>query len=215
MIQIIFLKKLNLGNLGFISSKMENKISNVVIVHGCPGNAEKSQDEKTRTYDKHWIPWVNKKVEEKNISVEVPLMPEPWNPDYLSWKKEFEKILIDNETILVGHSGGCAFLVRWLGETKKEIKKLILVAPWKIPSEEFSEGENELYNYEIEKKIKENIEKTIIFISDDEEEDGKKSAKIFQDTLGGELIELKEHGHFTEGEMGTEEFPELLEKILK
>src|SRR6056297_3171207 len=43
-------------------SKDKNKeIPNAIIVHGCPGNEEKARDEKTRTYDKHWIPWIKEK----------------------------------------------------------------------------------------------------------------------------------------------------------
>ena len=50
----------------------------------------------------------------------------------------------------------------------------------------------------------------VIFTSDDEEEEGKESVTIFHSALGGEVIELKSHGHFTTESMGTEEFEELL-----
>ncbi len=191
----------------------------VIIVHGCPSNIEKAQDEKTRTYDKHWIPWLKKNLEEKGFDVEVPLMPKPWAPDYIKFKKVFDKLNIDENSIFVGHSCGCAFLVRWLGYTKKKINKLILVAPWKIPDEakhkESFELKKEFYNYEINEFVKENVREIIIFTSNDEEEDGKKSVKIFHNTLKGKIIELKNHGHFTKGDMGTEKFPELLKEILK
>jgi predicted alpha/beta hydrolase family esterase len=85
---------------------MKTKEMNCIVIHGCPSNAERVMDPKTRTYDKHWIPWI---------------------------KKEFEKYNVTKNTILIGHSCGCAFLVRWLGETKQKVNKLILVAPWKIP----------------------------------------------------------------------------------
>ena len=54
-----------------------------------------------------------------------------------------------------------------------------------------------------------------MFTADDEEDDGKKSLKIFHEALGGKIIELKEHGHYTLGDMETEKFPELLREILK
>jgi len=41
------------------------------------------------------------------------------------------------------------------------------------------------------------------------------SVKIYHNELGGKLIELLGRGHFLLKEMGTEEFPELLEEILK
>jgi len=191
----------------------EGKINNVVIVHGCPSNREKSMNEKTRTYDKHWIPWIKEKLEENKIKVFTPLMPEPWGPKYGEWRKEFDKLPINENSILIGHSCGCAFLVRWLGDTKKKIKKLILVAPWKIPDGK-SEIKKLFYNYNIGDSVKSQIEETIIFTANDEEEDGKKSAKIFHDSLGGKIIDLKNHGHYCLGDMKTKEFPELLEQII-
>ncbi|MCA9487352.1 MAG: alpha/beta hydrolase [Nanoarchaeota archaeon] len=188
---------------------------NVVIVHGCPGNEEKEKTPETRTYNKHWLYWLKEKLIDKGIACETPLMPEPWNPKYEDWKNIFDGLNIGKETVLVGHSCGCAFLVRWLGDTRKKIKKLILVAPWKIRSDEFTKGENELYDFEIFPAIKDNVKKVLIFTSDDEDEDGKKSAKIFEESLKGKLIEMKNKGHFVFGDMGTNEFPDLLEEILK
>jgi len=189
----------------------------VIIIHGCPGNEEKALDPEIRTYNKHWISWTKKELEKKGIETFTPLMPEPWTPDYEKFKEKFEKFEITEDTILIGHSCGCAFLVRWLGETKQKIKKLILVAPWKIPDEERHGEKFELmkkfYEYKINSKIKNFIEEIIMFTSDDEEDDGKKSLKIFHEALGGKVIELKDHGHYVEGDMGTDEFPELLEEI--
>ncbi len=53
-----------------------------------------------------------------------------------------------------------------------------------------------------------------MFTADDEEDDGKKSLEIYQQALSGKIIELKGHGHYTMDDMGTTEFPELLEVIL-
>ena len=54
-----------------------------------------------------------------------------------------------------------------------------------------------------------------MFTADDEEEDGKKGLQMYHDALGGEVIELTGHGHYTLGDMGTEMFPELLAEVLK
>jgi len=190
---------------------------NVIIVHGClsPASEEKASNPQTRTYDKHWLSWLKDELSKKKIECFVPLMPTPWNPNYLLWKKEFDKLNVNEKDILIGHSCGCAFLVRWLGDTKNKIKKLILVAPWKIPSKDFSEGENNLYDYEIFSGLKNNIKKVTIFTSDDDDKDGIKSARIYHKILGGRLMELKEHGHFVTGDMGTNKFPELLKEVLK
>lgn len=55
---------------------------NVIIVHGIPGDEERASNEKTRTYDKHWIGWLKKLLPQKSIQIETPLMPEPWSPKY-------------------------------------------------------------------------------------------------------------------------------------
>lgn len=190
------------------------KNQNCIIIHGCPSSREEALDVEKRTYDKHWIPWIKKELTEKEIKAETPLMPDPWEPNYDKFKNEFEKYEVNEYTILIGHSCGCSFLVRWLGETKRKINKLILVAPWKIAS-----GDNEIkrkfYNFQIDETINERVEKIIMFTSDDEEEGGKESIKIFHQFLDGEIIELENHGHYTEGDMGTNKFPELLEVILR
>ena len=185
---------------------------NCIIVHGCPSIAE--NDPEKRTYDKHWIPWVKKELSLRGIPTIAPIMPTPWSPDYSEWKKEFDKLSINKDTILIGHSCGCAFLVRWLGETKQIINKLILVAPWKI-ADENNTAKKKFYEYPINNKIKENIKEVIIFTADNEEKDGKKSVEIFHKVIDGKVIELKGRGHYTMRDMGTQEFPELLEEVLK
>ena len=112
-----------------------------------------------------------------------------------------------------GTSCGTAFLVRWLGDTKQQIAKLILVAPWCITDKD-DDARRRFYEHPIDESIKERVGEIIYFTSDDEYENGKKSLSIFHEAIGGEVIELKEHGHYMKNHMGTVEFPELLEKIL-
>ena len=185
----------------------------VLIIHGCPSNAEKAMNPETRTYDKHWIPWIKKELSQRDIKTETPLMPSPWEPDYNNFKKEFERYEVSEDTILIGHSCGCAFLARWLGESKQKIYKLILVAPWKIPDKD-DEFRKAFYEYPIDETIKSRVKEIVMFTADDEEEDGKKSLKIFYDALNGKIIELQGRGHYTMGDMETEVFPELLKEII-
>lgn len=191
---------------------MNNK--KCIIIHGCPSDVEKAMSLKTRTYDKHWIPWIKKQLIINGIKTEASLMPSPWQPDYEKFKNEFEKYNVNENTILIGHSCGCTFLVRWLGETKRNISKLILVAPWKI-EKNASELKKRFYEFSIDTTIKNRVNKIIMFTADNEAEDGKMGLKMFHKNLGGEIIELKGRGHYTMRDMRTEEFPELLQIILK
>jgi predicted alpha/beta hydrolase family esterase len=195
-----------------ISQKFMEK--RVIIIHGCPSSTEKAMSPETRTYDKHWIPWLKRELAKREIQTETPLMPTPWEPDYEKFKAEFEKCEVGENTILIGHSCGSAFLVRWLGETKKKIFKLILVAPWKIPDKNDGFGKT-FYIYPIDESIKSRVGEIVVFTAGNEEADGKESLKIFHKALGGEIIDLKGHGHYTIDDMGTEKFPELLEIVLK
>lgn len=191
---------------------MNNK--KVIIIHGCPSDVEKAMNPETRTYDKHWIPWIKSELNAEGIKVETPLMPDPWEPDYEKFKKEFDKYEVSENDILIGHSCGSAFLVRWLGDAKQKISKLILVAPWKIPDKD-DKYRKAFYEYPIDETIKSRVKEIIMFTANDEEDDGKESLKIFHQALGGKIIELKGRGHYTFSDMGTVEFPELLEAILK
>ena len=185
----------------------------VYVIHGCPSDAEKAMNPQTRTYVKHWIPWITRELSQRGIKVETPHMPNPWEPDYDAFKREFEKYPVTKSSILFGHSCGCAFLVRWLGESKQNIDTLILVAPWKVAEKDDSFRKS-FYEYAIDESIRSRVKRVVIFTADDEEQDGKESAKIFHEALGGEVIELQGRGHYTIRDMGTEEFPELLAQIV-
>ena len=69
-----------------------------IIIHGCPSDVEKAMNPEKRTYDKHWIPWIKKELEKREIKTETPLMPLPWEPDYKAWKKEFETYNINENS---------------------------------------------------------------------------------------------------------------------
>ena len=93
------------------------------------------------------------------------------------------------------------------------IKELILVAPWKIADRKDTYKKS-FYKFPIDKTIKERVNKIVMFTSDNEEENGKKSLKLYQKKLAGKVIELPGRGHFCFENMGTEEFPELLKEVI-
>lgn len=182
-------------------------LQNCLLVHGCPST------NKDKDYNKHWIQWAKRNLIDAGLKTEAPLMPEPWAPNYEKFKQEFEKHQVNEDTVLIGHSCGCAFLVRWLGESKQKVAKLILVAPWKIP-DPGDTNRKRFYTYEIDESVKSRVGETVMFTSNNEEEAGKDSLKIFHNALGGKIVNLKDHGHYTFEDMGTEEFPELLEEVI-
>ena len=115
---------------------------------------------------------------------------------------------------MVGHSVGCAFLLRWLGEKKKKVKKLILVAPAVIPSEKW-EFINDLLNFEINRDIRDFAGKITVFFSNNDSKEILESVEIISQLFGIAPIKLLNRGHFTLEDMKKEEFPELLCKVLE
>jgi predicted alpha/beta hydrolase family esterase len=181
-----------------------------IIIHGCPSAPE---DAETRSYDKHWIPWVREKLIEQGIPTIAPIMPDPWAPNYERFKEAFERHPVSEGTVLIGHSCGCAFLVRWLGETQQKIDALILVAPWKVPRPG-DPGRKAYYEFEIDETIRSRVRRVIMFTSDTEHDDGKKSLEIYHAALGGEIVSIPNMGHYISAHMPTLEFPELLNAIV-
>ena len=139
-------------------------------------------------------------------------MPDPWEPSYEKFKTEFEKQKVNENTILIGHSCGTTFLLRWLGDTKQKVAKLVLVAPWAIADKD-NEAQRNFYEHPIDPSIKDRVGEIIFFTADNEDHDGIESLKIIHKVTGGRVIELPGHGHYTLDDMGTAKFPELIEQI--
>lgn len=184
---------------------------NVIIVHGGP--LTDTPLSLHNLNDLYWQPWVKNELEMHGVTCEIPAMPNPWFPVYEDWKREFEKQMLQKDSILVGHSIGAAFLVRWLSETNKIFNKLILVAP-NLRSESSNLAVREFYNYKISTNIIANVSERIVFTSENDDLENIESAKILESTLDCRLINLPSHGHYITADMGTDEFPGLIECIL-
>ena len=100
-----------------------------VILHGKPSKEGYFDMTRQSQSNSHWLPWLKQQLIVNGILAQTPELPEPYDPDYKKWKAVFEQFKIDGETILVGHSRGGGFLVRWLSEHKIKVGKVALVAP--------------------------------------------------------------------------------------
>ncbi len=188
-------------------------MKNVYILHGCCDQEEFEDTSIASGSNFHWIPWLQKQLIVKGYNCQTPEMPTPYKPSYQTWKRLFEVYLVDEETTLVGHSCGCGFFLRWLSENDININKLVLVAPYLDP-EPFNRFGSFL-KCTLAPDLMERIKELHIFYSKDEEVTGvKETVKILQDKYSPlQFHEFENHGHFCFGDMGTEEFPELLEII--
>lgn len=188
-------------------------MKNAIIIHGKPSKEIYYSDNFPASSNFAWIPWLQKQLIIKDIKADTPEMPYAYEPDYILWQKEFERFDITAETILIGHSAGGGFLVRWLSENKDiSVGKVILVAPSIDPAKKSSTG---FCNFTIDSQLARRTKETIIFVSDNDSEGVLQSVDILVKEV--ENIKVKKfpgYGHFIPDHMKTDKFPELVEEIL-
>jgi predicted alpha/beta hydrolase family esterase len=189
-------------------------MKNAIIVHGQPSKEEYYAPQYPSPSNFHWIPWLQKQLLLRDILTATPEMPFAFAPDYTVWKKEFERYDLTRETILVGHSTGAGFLVRWLSEHKDIcVGKVFLVAPWLDPEGESTTG---FFDFEIDREITSRAQSIAIIDSNDDTEDVHASVQKLRDTLKNvKYIELEAKGHFVGDSFIKNGFSELLDVILE
>lgn len=161
----------------------------------------------------HWYKWVAAQLTDRGIAATVLEMPTPYAPVYEEWKEVFEKQTIGPDTMLIGHSGGAGFIIRWLSENNVQVGQVILVAPWIDPNKELTTG---FFDFAIDPTLSDRTDGVTIFISNDDEKPMLDTVEILEQTLKGYFTRrFEDKGYFTIGDMGTHEFPELIERINK
>lgn len=172
-----------------------------IIFHGTGGNP-----------DVAWYKWLKQKLESRGYEVELPYYPdinieriETFLPKVLSNHK------FDENTVLIGHSGGAAFLLSILENINVTIPQAILVAGYStLPNESEEPVLQESYDWE---KIRSHV-KDIYFINSTNDPygcDEKKGQEMFE-KIGGTLI-VKNEGHFGSEFEDLKEF-EFLNKLI-
>ena len=146
-----------------------------------------------------------------------PEMPLSFKPEYKIWKKEFERYDIGPSTLLVGHSCGGGFLIRWLSENKEaKVGKVILVAPWLNPDDNPKYYTGDFFEFDIDSKLIDRTAGIIIFRSSNDFSDVLKSIDILKAKIKDiKICEFKDYGHFCDRDLKTDAFPELLEECLR
>lgn len=177
-----------------------------------PSKKEYFGPEGTSQSKKHWLGWLRGELIKVGVDAMAPEMPEPYEPVYKAWCSVFEKFSIDENTMLVGHSIGAGFLVRWLSENKVQVGKVALVAPWLDPTHELKGW---FSDFEIDGELIKRTGGIIIFVSSDDDKEILESVEKIKSALPSvTLCEFSHHGHFTSSSMGTHEFPEILRMLL-
>lgn len=109
----------------------------VIINHGFKGsNIE------------NWFPYVKEKIDSDNLQVIIPQYPiDEKHHFYKYWKPILDNYkeygYINGDTIMIGHSSGCMFTIKYLIENKIKIDKLILVSGF---NNFFAKGEDTFHS---------------------------------------------------------------------
>lgn len=160
--------------------------------------------------ENHWYPWLEKELEKKGYTVDVPELPTMNTalPD-LTQQLEVAEKYITKETIVIGHSLGALLAMR-LAE-KYSYKKMILVAGW-----DFNDltAEHHLFwktpmNHAA---IKKHVKGIYVISSDNDPYITAVTAEDMSKRLGGKFILIKGAGHFTK-QFGITEMPQILQLL--
>lgn len=192
-------------------------MKNVIIFHGLNTKQEYFDPNQPAPGNAHWLPWLQKQLLMKDIYAETPVAIDSYRPSYDKWKNAFERCLkIDSETILVGHSCGAGFIVRWLSENKNvTVGKVVLVAPWLNPGNKDGYDMGDFFDFEIDPDLASRTETFQIFVSDDDFPTIIETVELIEASVAGtKARHFSGKKHFCFEDMGTAEFPELLEALL-
>ncbi|MDP3880701.1 MAG: alpha/beta hydrolase [bacterium] len=192
----------------------------VVVIHG--GESFKNKEDylnylKTREIDLdryRTSDWKSNLRKDLGADYDLLLlkMPNPTDAKYEEWKITFDKItpLLNDEVILIGHSLGGVFLMKYLSENKfsKKIKALFSVAaPFYGEHEDYSLGE--FAPSEDLSQVSEQAEEIISMHSKDDKIVPFSDFEAYKKALPeAEVVVFEDRGHFNQ-----EEFPELIKEI--
>lgn len=188
-------------------------MKNAIILHGRPSKAEYYGEEFPSMSNAHWIPWLQGQLLKHDIAAATPEVPLAYAPQWDRWVREVERFEIGADTILVGHSTGAGFWLRYLSEHPElKVGKVVLVAPY-IDVER--EEEPEFFDFELDPNIPSRTKGITVFHSDNDQTPVQSTVKFLRKNLKDFTYkEFHKYGHFTHKSLPDDKFPELLENCL-
>jgi predicted alpha/beta hydrolase family esterase len=188
-------------------------MKNAIILHGSPEKKDYYDPELPSESNQDWLPWLQRQLQLKDIKADTPEVPLSFEPKLDLWTQEFERFDVGPETILVGHSCGGGFILRWLCENLDvEVDSVILVAPWLDPDRNVT---TDFFEFKVDPQLPKRTKKLVIFHSNNDMPSIHKSVAIIREEIPEiGYREFNNYGHFGADSMKTTEFPELLQECL-
>lgn len=190
-------------------------MKNAILIPGRPDRDQHYDPKLPSNSENYWFSWLKRQLILQDIlavSIEPPM---PFRPRYEEWKREFERFDITKETILVGHSCGGGFVVRYLSEHKDlEVGHVVLVAPWINPDNNEASETADFFDFQIDPDFPSRAKGVTVFVSTDDDPSVLKTVEILQQQVKGlNIRQFQDRGHFKIGVPGGPEFPELLAEV--
>lgn len=189
-------------------------MKHAIILHGGPSKEEYYDPENPSPSNSYWIPWLQSQLVKADIPTATPEIPHAYDRDWNVWTQEIERYDIGSETILIGHSTGAGYFVKYLSLHKDvKVNKVFLVAPWLDPEREYTK--NFFDDFEIDRGLVKRTSGITIINSDNDQTSVQKTVTLLRETVKEiAYIEFHDYGHFMFNGWKPCEFPELLEEIL-
>lgn len=196
------------GSAENLTTRPSDSPERAYIVHGYGANITS-----------HWFPWLTDRLEANGTRTNVIRLPNPPAPDVDDWHAAVADTIgrPDSHTALIGHSLGCATLIRFLSglDHSWNVRSLVLVSGFVGPLAnlpELDEFTAALDRPELLHDIASATHRCTVVRSDDDPIVDAEATDHLAAELNAELVVIPGAGHFLDQD-GWTELPVLLEYI--
>jgi predicted alpha/beta hydrolase family esterase len=152
-------------------------MKNAIILHGGPSKSEYYDPKMPSASNQQWLPWLQQQLLVRDIPTVTPEVPWSFDRNWAVWQREVERFDIGPETILVGHSTGAGFWIKYLSINKRlKTDKVLLVAPWLDPDHKHTK--NFFDDFEVDPGFPARTKGVIIFNSDNDQASVQETVQI-------------------------------------
>jgi predicted alpha/beta hydrolase family esterase len=181
-------------------------ITKAIIVHGAGGSPQEN-----------WFPWLKAELEKLKLTVIVPQFPSGERHSLSDWMYEFSrwKNAVDEQTMMIGHSVGPAFILNFLERSGTGIAAAFLVAPFvgKLGIERFDLANATFTEHQFNwARIKEHCRTFFVYSSDNDPYVPIEKGEFLSAKLDARFKLVRGAGHFN-AEAGYTRFPMLLDDV--
>jgi len=185
---------------------MKKKTLRAVIIHGAYGHPEEN-----------WFPWLKTELENLGYWVKVPKFPTPEGQEPKKWLSVLEETVpkFDDHLIMIGHSIGCALILRKLEQLHQPIRAAFLVSGFvgELGNPQFDPLNAPFFRESFDwKKIRRDCREFFVYNGDDDPYVPIQKGQELAQNLGCQLRVVKGGGHINAA-AGFTRFDMLLDDI--